>query len=38
MKSLSRFRDTYDASVLCTCEDSWFSTYIRVPWGEGSPS
>ena len=38
MKSLSRFRDTYDASVLCTCEDGWFSTYIRVPWGEGSPS
>lgn len=38
MKSLSRFRDTYDASVLCTCEDGWFSTYIRIPWGEGSPS
>lgn len=38
MKSLSRFRDTYDASVLCTCEDGWFSTYIRVPWGESSPS
>lgn len=38
MKSLSHFRDTYDASVLCTCEDGWFSTYIRVPWGEGSPS
>ncbi|MCH3903865.1 MAG: GHKL domain-containing protein [Limosilactobacillus oris] len=38
MKSLSRFRDTYDASVLCTCEDGWFSTYIRVPWGKGSPS
>lgn len=38
MKSLSRFRDTYDASVLCTCEDGCFSTYIRVPWGKGSPS
>ena len=33
MKSLIRFRDTYDASLLCTFEDGWFSTYIRVPWG-----
>ncbi|WP_370849564.1 GHKL domain-containing protein [Megasphaera sp.] len=33
MKSLDRFRQTYDASVLCTYEDGWFSTYIRVPWG-----
>ncbi|MGE9914612.1 GHKL domain-containing protein [Megasphaera elsdenii] len=38
MKSLDHFRQTYDASVLCTYEDGWFSTYIRVPWGEGSPS
>lgn len=33
MKSLDHFRQTYDASVLCTYEDGWFSTYIRVPWG-----
>lgn len=38
MKSLDHFRQTYDDSVLCTYEDGWFSTYIRVPWGEGSPS
>ena len=38
MKSLDHLRQTYDASVLCTYEDGWFSTYIRVPWGEGSPS
>lgn len=33
MKSLDHFRQTYDASVLCTYEDGWFSTYIREPWG-----
>ena len=30
MKSLARFRDTYHANIICTCEKGWFSTYIRL--------
>ncbi len=31
MQSLARFRDKYDASVLCRQKDGFFMTYMQVP-------
>lgn len=31
MQSLARFRDKYEASVLCQSKDGWFLTYMQVP-------
>ena len=32
MKSILHFKNTWDASIICTCEDGYFSTYIHLPW------
>ena len=32
MKSVLHFKNTWDASIICTYEDGYFSTYIHLPW------
>lgn len=32
MKSLLAFQDNYQATILCSQEDGWFSTYIQVKY------